>query len=108
MDTLLMDGLAQTTEQQSAADPWRGFAPGVWRRSVDVRDFIQRNLCPYEGDPGFVAGPPPRTTALFQNMANRLAGRGEVKKPKRSLLEPLLKKLKGRSGRGSAPHRKAS
>lgn len=49
-----------------------------------------------------------RTTLLFQNMANRLAGRGEVKKPKRSLLEPLLKKLKGRPGRGSAPHRKAS
>src|SRR5438477_2446409 len=49
-----------------------------------------------------------RTTELFQNMANRLAGRGEVKKPKRSLLGPLLKKLKGRSGRASAPHRKAS
>jgi pilus assembly protein CpaE len=49
-----------------------------------------------------------RTTELFQNMANRLAGRGEVKKPKRSLLGPLLKKLKGRTGRASAPHRKAS
>src|SRR5579872_1632939 len=49
-----------------------------------------------------------RTTELFQNMANRLAGRGEVKKPKRSLLGPLLKKLKGKTGRGSAPHRKAS
>src|SRR6478736_5747651 len=49
-----------------------------------------------------------RTTVLFQYMANRLAGRGEVKKPKRSLLGPLLKKLKGRTGRGSAPHRKAS
>src|SRR3954471_2752345 len=49
-----------------------------------------------------------RTTLLFQNMANRLAGRGEVKKPKRSLLGPLLKRLKGRSGRGSAPHPQAS
>src|SRR5690242_1708336 len=49
-----------------------------------------------------------RTTELFQDMANRLAGRGEVKKPKRSLLGPLLKKLKGKSVRGSAPHRKAS
>jgi pilus assembly protein CpaE len=49
-----------------------------------------------------------RTTELFQNMANRLAGRGEVKKPKRSLLGPLLKRLKGRAGRGSAPHRKVS
>lgn len=72
MDTLLMDGLAQTTEQQSAADPWRGFAPGVWRRSVDVRDFIQRNLCPYEGDAGFVAGPTARTTALFAKVTDLL------------------------------------
>jgi len=47
-----------------------------------------------------------RTTALFQNMANRLAGRGEVKKPKSSLFAPLLKRLKGKGAR--APHRKAS
>ena len=72
MDTLLMDGLAQTAEQQSAADPWRDFAPGVWRRSVDVRDFIQRNLCPYEGDAGFVAGPTARTTALFAKVTDLL------------------------------------
>ncbi|PGH55459.1 formate acetyltransferase [Azospirillum palustre] len=72
MDTLLMDGLAQATEQQSAADPWRGFAPGVWRRSVDVRDFIQRNLTPYEGDAGFVAGPTARTTALFAKVTDLL------------------------------------
>jgi pilus assembly protein CpaE len=47
-----------------------------------------------------------RTTALFQDMANRLAGRGEVKKPKSSLFAPLLKRLKGKGPR--APHRKAS
>ncbi|AWU96109.1 formate C-acetyltransferase [Azospirillum ramasamyi] len=72
MDTLLMDGLAEATEQKSAANPWRGFAPGVWRRSVDVRDFIQRNLRPYEGDAGFVAGPTARTTALFAKVTDLL------------------------------------
>jgi pilus assembly protein CpaE len=50
-----------------------------------------------------------RTTETFQNLAHRLAGRGEVRKQKRSLLAPLLKKLKGRgTRRDSAPHRKAS
>ncbi|PWC31290.1 formate C-acetyltransferase [Azospirillum sp. TSO35-2] len=72
MDTLLMDGLAQAPEQQSVAEPWRAFAPGVWRRSVDVRDFIQRNLTPYEGDASFVAGPTARTTALFAKVSDLL------------------------------------
>jgi len=29
---------------------WSGFAPGAWRNHVDVREFIQRNYTPYEGD----------------------------------------------------------
>jgi pilus assembly protein CpaE len=49
-----------------------------------------------------------RTAETFQNLANRLAGRGEVRKPKRSLLAPLLKKLKGKPKREAAPHRKVS
>jgi pilus assembly protein CpaE len=50
-----------------------------------------------------------RTTEMFQDIANRLAGRGEVRKPRRSLLAPLLKKLKaGGAQREAAPHRKVS
>jgi len=50
-----------------------------------------------------------RTTETFQDLANRLAGRGEIRKPNRSLLAPLLKKLKGESARrASPPHRKVS
>ncbi|WP_449383682.1 AAA family ATPase [Bradyrhizobium sp. UFLA05-112] len=49
-----------------------------------------------------------RTAETFQNLANRLAGRGDVKKPRQSLLAPLLKKLKRKPKRESAPHRKAS
>jgi pilus assembly protein CpaE len=49
-----------------------------------------------------------RTAETFQNLANRLAGRGEVRKPKRSLLAPLLKRLKGKPKREAAPHRKVS
>ena len=40
---------------------WRGFAPGTWQSRVDVREFIQRNYTPYEGDGGFLQGATART-----------------------------------------------
>ena len=43
---------------------WKDFNTGVWDKSVDVRDFIQRNYIPYEGDDSFLAGPTERTTKL--------------------------------------------
>ncbi|ADV61973.1 formate acetyltransferase [Isosphaera pallida ATCC 43644] len=46
-------------------DPWRGFKRGEWSSSIDVADFIQRNVEPYEGDDGFLAGPTPRTQAVW-------------------------------------------
>ena len=44
-------------ESERWDDAWRGFAPGSWQSRVDVRDFIQRNYTPYEGDGAFLAGP---------------------------------------------------
>ena len=38
------------------AAAWQGFEPGPWQDGIDVRDFIQRNYTPYEGDAGFLAG----------------------------------------------------
>ncbi|SUB17583.1 Formate acetyltransferase 1 [Pantoea agglomerans] len=32
------------------ASAWEGFAEGEWQNSVNVRDFIQKNYTPYEGD----------------------------------------------------------
>lgn len=40
------------------------FIPGNWQLRIDVRDFIQRNVHPYEGDSAFLAGPTARTSAL--------------------------------------------
>ncbi len=40
---------------------WKDFNTGVWDKAVDVRDFIQRNYIPYEGDDSFLAGPTERT-----------------------------------------------
>jgi formate C-acetyltransferase len=44
---------------------WRDFAGGRWQSTVDVRDFIQSNLVPYEGDASFLAGATPRTVKLW-------------------------------------------
>jgi formate C-acetyltransferase len=45
---------------------WREFAPGGWQGHVDVREFIQLNYTPYEGDGTFVAGETRRTRDLWQ------------------------------------------
>ncbi|MEV7674486.1 formate C-acetyltransferase [Streptomyces sp. NPDC088752] len=50
---------------------WEGFADGPWRDAVDVRDFIQRNYTPYEGDDSFLAGPTERTAAVWRALTDR-------------------------------------
>ena len=47
---------------------WRGFTPGMWKRSVNVREFIQRNYTPYEGDQTFLQGPTPRTLGIWKTL----------------------------------------
>lgn len=44
---------------------WDGFVAGRWQDGIDVRDFIQRNYTPYEGEADFLAGPTRRTTDLW-------------------------------------------
>ena len=42
-------------EAKKDEDCWRGFKPGDWCTSIDVRDFIVRNVTPYAGDEKFLA-----------------------------------------------------
>ncbi len=49
------------------------FADGPWRERIDVRDFIQRNYVPYEGDAGFLAGPTERTREVWGRLAGLIA-----------------------------------
>ena len=44
---------------------WDGFHGGQWQRTVDVRSFIQKNVTPYDGDEGFLAGPTQRTRKVW-------------------------------------------
>lgn len=48
------------------AEGWNGFVPGKWQKEVEVRDFIQRNYTPYEGDDTFLAEPTQNTKDLWQ------------------------------------------
>ncbi|MBK5248097.1 MAG: formate C-acetyltransferase [Actinomycetales bacterium] len=57
--------MAITTEARSAHDAWRGFTAGPWQDAIDVRDFIQRNYTPFEGDASFLAGPTGRTNRIW-------------------------------------------
>ncbi len=44
---------------------WRDFTGGVWEREINVRDFIQKNYTPYDGDDSFLAGPTQATKDLW-------------------------------------------
>ncbi len=44
---------------------WNGFAEGKWSKSVNVRDFIQHNYTPYDGDQSFLVGPTKNTEELW-------------------------------------------
>ncbi len=48
------------------AEGWDGFVPGKWQKEVEVRDFIQKNYTPYEGDDTFLAEPTQDTKDLWQ------------------------------------------
>ncbi|MFG3087433.1 formate C-acetyltransferase [Streptomyces sp. CAI-85] len=49
---------------------WRGFAGTRWRELIDVRDFIQANYTPYEGDASFLAGASERTRAVWEKVSS--------------------------------------
>ena len=59
-----------TTEQNAPieAEAWAGFTTGNWDKEIDVRDFIQRNYTPYEGDASFLAGPTKKTLRVWDTL----------------------------------------
>ncbi|MBD2814033.1 formate C-acetyltransferase [Xenorhabdus sp. Flor] len=47
---------------------WQGFNEGSWQNEVNVRDFIQKNYTPYEGDESFLAGATKATDILWEKV----------------------------------------
>jgi formate C-acetyltransferase len=65
--------MATTAHQATAAEatsPWQGFQPGLWQNEINVRDFIQQNYTPFEGDGSFLATATPRTTAIWKTLTD--------------------------------------
>lgn len=56
------------SSKPTRSDAWANFNLGAWTETTDVRDFIQRNYTPYEGDESFLAGPSELTAKLWDEV----------------------------------------
>ncbi|MDI2129527.1 formate C-acetyltransferase [Yinghuangia seranimata] len=54
---------------EATLSAWYGFSGTAWRDRIDVRDFIQANYLPYEGDGAFLEGPTERTRRVWETVA---------------------------------------
>ena len=52
---------------------WEGFTPGLWNLEINVRDFIQKNYTPYDGDDSFLVGPTEATNKLWAQVMDLTA-----------------------------------
>ncbi len=69
---------------------YRNFRTGTWSNEVDVRDFIQRNYTPYEGNADFLSGPTDDTQLLWQQVLNLM-----VKEQKSGVLDADTEMVSG-------------
>ena len=49
-------------------EEWQGFNGGLWQEEVNVRDFVQRNYTPYDGEEDFLKGPTEATSRLWEKL----------------------------------------
>lgn len=60
--------LTHHIEANGALSPWHSFQSGLWQNQINVRDFIQQNYQPYEGDDSFLASVTERTQRLWNRL----------------------------------------
>src|SRR3954471_14095320 len=64
--------MASTASASTIADagpsPWQGFRKGLWQAEINVRDFIQQNYTPYDGDDSFLTPATERTTGIWRTL----------------------------------------
>jgi formate C-acetyltransferase len=63
--------MATTVQQLAGAKvaQWEGFNIGLWRNEINVRDFIQQNYTPYEGNESFLAPATERTKKIWDRLS---------------------------------------
>jgi len=59
---------APTKKTGTSEAAWKGFQPGLWQADIDVRDFIQQNYTPYDGDESFLAPATARTLGIWSRL----------------------------------------
>jgi len=59
-----------TQQTAPAVSPWEGFQTGLWKSEINVRDFIQQNYQPYDGDDSFLKGATPRTLGIWKKLTD--------------------------------------
>lgn len=60
--------MKEAIERTSFESSWEGFKGKNWKDTIDVRDFIQQNYVPYDGDDAFLEGPTKETTELWDQV----------------------------------------
>src|SRR5215203_2120882 len=66
-----MASTAQELARKKVIPQWEGFNEGFWQSEINIRDFIQQNYEPYEGDESFLAAATARTKKIWDQL-NRL------------------------------------
>ena len=66
---------------EKLTNAWLGFSAGEWQNGVNVRDFIQKNYTPYEGDESFLAGATQATTTLWDKVMDGIKLENSTKAP---------------------------
>ena len=64
MATASIDSTASAT----VTSPWSGFHTGLWQKDINVREFIQQNYVPYDGDGAFLASATDRTKNIWAKL----------------------------------------
>ena len=61
---------AQAKQNEATTSPWQGFRTGLWQKEINVRDFIQQNYEPYDGDASFLAPATSRTQKIWKTLTD--------------------------------------
>jgi formate C-acetyltransferase len=64
----MAETMTQETLRARTVSPWRGFRTGLWQKEINVRDFIQQNYEPYDGDASFLTPATARTQKIWDTL----------------------------------------
>ena len=63
-----MATIAPQVNKAGTPAAWQGFRTGLWQSEINVRNFIQQNYEPYDGDESFLAAATDRTKKIWQKL----------------------------------------